>query len=408
MLFADLNDGSTMANMQLVLDRKYDNLCTGASVSVTGNIALRNGRVDLAVSKLDVLGGCPPDYPLFKGRLPMDHLRSNLHLRSRTATFGAVWRLRSTLFAAVQSFFKDQSFLQVSTPVLTGNDCEGGGEAFRVTNGKDDEFFGHPVYTAVSGQLHAEFLASAMSRVYTLGPTFRAERSDSTRHLAEFWMLEAEMAFFTDLDQLLDFVEALMVQVAKHILLNAREEIQFFDERFEKGLIDKLTACAEGGFTRITYTEAVKILAESSLEIERTVNWGESLSVQHERFLADKFGPVFITDYPKAVKPFYMKSSLTCKEGFPTVACMDFILPLIGEVVGGSIREDNYDQLAANIIENKQRLEDFDWYLDLRKYGSVPHGGFGLGMERILAYCTGIRNVRDLIPAPRYMDHCKM
>lgn len=276
------------------------------------------------------------------------------------------------------------------------------------TNTGLPEFFDKPVYATVSGQLHAEFLASALSRVYTLGPTFRAEKSDSTRHLAEFWMLEAEMAFITETDQLVDFIEAQTKHIISHILRNSVDDLEFLDKYVQKGLIAKLETYCHSPFQRVSYTEAIQFLLEQNTKWEFKVEWGKSLQTEHEKFIAKHYNsPVFITDYPASIKPFYMKKSGSTRMG-ATVACTDLIFPDIGEVVGGSLREDQFSTLESNMNNQGIPLNDYQWYLDLRKNGSVPHGGFGMGVERLLAICTGVLNLRDLIPVPRYYHKCDM
>nr|KAJ3420484.1 hypothetical protein HK105_005616 [Polyrhizophydium stewartii] len=443
--FVDLDDGSALAGLQVVMDGDSPlapSIKTGTALRISGTLVHVSGKkqaVEVAATDIVILGDCDSGtYPLHKARLPLDHLRENQHLRSRTRTFGAIWRAHE--------------FMLVSTPILTSHDCEGGGEAFRVLTDETlkshvdcavasamrdaapqdgdknamplavpQEFFGKPVYATVSGQLHAEFLASALSRVYTLGPTFRAEKSQSTRHLAEFWMLEAEACFLTDVSQLLDLAEAKIKHVVGHLLDAVPADLAFFDEFVERGLIAKLERVRDEPFARVTYTEAVSLLqqtaargAKDAPSWEFPVKWGLPLQSEHEKHLAQEiFGkPVFVTDYPKEFKPFYMKASAAAAAGATsapgeTVACTDLLVPKIGELVGGSLREDRLDVLRRRVTECGLSEEEYQWYLDLRRYGSVPHGGYGMGFERFLGFVTGVTNLRDLIPAPRYFENCR-
>ncbi|KAJ3413463.1 hypothetical protein HDV05_008032 [Chytridiales sp. JEL 0842] len=445
--FAEIADGSTVAGIQAVLDPTLaKTLQTGSSVRLEGDlvssVGLKQGK-ELKVRDLKVIGESNPEtYPLHKSKLPLEYLRELGHLRSRTRTFTSVLRIRNAAIVGIQNFFQSQQFLQVHTPIITSHDCEGAGEVFRVLSGESFsshiqtalesanadattqpkeftapktplEFFGLPVYLTVSGQLHAELLASAVSRVYTLNPTFRAEKSLSTRHLAEFWMLEAEAAFLTDLDQLLDLIEGCIKSVTKYVLENCNEELQMIWTSLEKkDHLKNLEDIMNAPFARVTYTEAIEILLKQEKKNwEYPVQWGLSLQSEHERFLAEEYfrKPVFVTDYPADVKPFYMLNSPSSQpdNARNTVACTDLLVPGIGELIGGSLREDNIELLEQKLIKAGLSLEDYQWYIDLRRYGSVPHGGFGLGLERYLLYITGLTNVRDVVPSPRWFGHVR-
>jgi asparaginyl-tRNA synthetase len=359
--------------------------------------------VELHIEHLKVLGEAN-DYPLHKGRIPLDVLREFQHLRSRSNLFAALWRIRNALIQGIHSFFQQHDFLLTNTPVFTSSDCEGGGEAFQVTTGQEKPFFGRPVYTTVSSQLHLEVLAHAMSRVYTLGPAFRAEPSDSTRHLAEFWMLEAEMAYLDNLDQLLDFIEAQMKHSIHHLITHVPTDLDFCDQFIQKGQKEMLFKVIEEDFGRMTYSEAIRILSQKS-DWKFPVKWGVPLQTEHEKYLAEHIqkGPLFITEYPKVVKPFYMKQS----EDARIVYCTDLVVPKWGEIVGGSLRENSFTVLQDNLKHHNIPQSDYQYYLDIRKYGSVPLAGYGLGFERLLGFVTGMSNIRDLIPFPRYLGHCR-
>ncbi|XJO78236.1 hypothetical protein BDV3_002713 [Batrachochytrium dendrobatidis] len=449
--FIDLDDGSLLSGLQIVMDSSVaKTLTTGTSVKISGKLVpspSKNQAVDLEAIDLTVLGECDPQsYAISKNRLPLGHLREYQHLRSRTRIFGALWRIRSAALQGIHDFFRAQEFTQVNMPILTTHDCEGGGEAFRVLTDDTlksyqnyavnysqttqhqalplpDEFFGKPVYTTVSAQLHLEFMASALSRVYVLGPAFRAEKSQSTRHLAEFWMLEAEACFIPTISALTDLIEGNIKHVIQHVLNTCQEDLALFDQFSERDLVQKLDNVSNKLFERMTYTDAVQVLlnAEKGINGKRCapewqfpVKWGLPLQSEHEKFLAETIikGPVFVTDYPKKIKPFYMKqsgignTSVTKCDG-ETVACTDLLLPKVGELVGGSLREDQYELLAQKINDAGLDSAQLEWYLDLRKYGSVPHGGYGMGFERLLGYLTGMTNIRDMIPAPRSYGHCK-
>lgn len=422
--FVEINDGSTLSNFQVVVDASHPQfdeiittLSTGVSVSVTGTLVEspgKNQQVEMHAKEITIIGACDPEvYPLQKKRHSFEFLRTIAHLRPRTNTIGAVTRVRNALAWATHQFYQERGFIYVHTPIITGSDCEGAGKMFRVTTldpekppkteeGKIDynqDFFGHPAYLTVSGQLNGEIYACALSDIYTFGPTFRAENSNTSRHLAEFWMIEPEMAF-ADINDNMDLAEAYLKYVFNYILKNCQEDLAFFDKHVSEGLIQRLQQIVDTPFERATYTYAVRILEKSGKDFEFPVKWGVDLQSEHERYLAEEFfcKPVIITDYPKEIKSFYMRANDDGK----TVAAMDVIVPKIGEIIGGSQREERYDKLLAKIKENNLKEEDYWWYLELRKYGSVPHSGFGVGFERLIQYATGMENIRDVIPFPRY------
>ncbi len=417
--FIELNDGSTLANLQIVAEATLpeysaliNQLSTGASVSVQGHLVESPGKnqaLELKASHIKLLGACDPEkYPLQKKRHSFEYLRTIAHLRPRTNTQGAVLRVRSALAFATHLFFQGRDFLYVHTPLLTGSDCEGGGEMFQVTTVKPGatdltkDFFGKPAYLTVSGQLEGEILALALSDVYTFGPTFRAENSNTSRHLAEFWMIEPEMAF-ADLSANRECAESYLKFCLHYVLENCREDLQFFDKFIENGLVQRLEHVASTPFAHLTYTKAVEILKGCGKSFEFPVEWGIDLQSEHERYLAEEYckKPVILTDYPAAIKAFYMRENPDGK----TVAAMDVLVPKIGELIGGSQREDRLDLLESKIAQNGLNREDYWWYLELREYGSVPHAGFGLGFERLVLFVTGMENIRDVIPFPRYPGH---
>jgi asparaginyl-tRNA synthetase len=404
-IFADLTNGS--AELQCVVPQK---LPTGTAVELTGlmvPLADRKQSMEFRADSVKILGSCPPDYPLQKTRLSFDFLRTQLHLRSRTRSFAAIWRIRNTLTRAIHDFYDSKGFCQVTTPILTSADCEGGGEAFGVVSQNRKEFFGKPVFLSVSGQLHLELMASAMEKVYTLGPVFRAEKSDSTRHLAEFWMLEAEMAFVTDLNFLLDSIQGLLSHVAKFVKNESFDDLKFMTNFVDPTVLDRIDMLINADYQRITYDSAIKILNKrKNVDLKL---WGTALVTEEEKYLCDHFkSPVFVTNYPSNIKPFYMKKSMIQSPFGETVDCVDLLLPHICEVVGGSLRENNLETLVANMTKAGMNHKDYEWYTDTRKYGSVPLAGYGLGIERILSFITSVTNVRDLIPVPRYLGHCTM
>lgn len=423
--FIEVNDGSCLSNIQVVLENnfpKYDDLITtlstGASISVEGTIVQSPGKnqlIEIHAKHIDLIGSCDPEtYPLQKKRHSLEFLRSIAHLRPRTNTIGAAMRIRNALAFATHKFFQERGFVYLNTPIITTSDCEGAGQMFRVTTLLDgdrpkldkdgnvdskSDFFGAPAYLTVSGQLNGEVYACALSDVYTFGPTFRAENSNTSRHLAEFWMIEPEMAF-ADLKDNIDCAEGYLKYSIQYLLENCLEDLTFCSEWIEKGLLDKLRKVVETPFKRLSYTDAIKILQDSGKQFEYAVEWGCDLQSEHEKFLTEEIfnSPVVLTDYPKDIKAFYMRANDDGK----TVAAMDVLVPGIGEIIGGSQREERLDLLEKKLEEHNLPKESYWWYLELRKYGSVPHSGFGLGLERLVRFATGIENIRDVIPFPRY------
>jgi len=423
--FIALNDGSCMSNLQVIAEKSriseeiIHQLTTGASCSVTGTLVespAEGQALELNASSLEILGDCPSDYPLQKKRHSFEFLREIGHLRARTNTFGAVARVRNALTMAVHNFFQEQEFFNVHTPIITASDAEGAGEMFQVTtlpfetfNSSEGidysrDFFGKKASLTVSGQLSAETYATALGRVYTFGPTFRAENSNTSRHLAEFWMIEPEMSF-CDINGNMDLAENFLKYVLRYVLENCSEDMAFFNQFVQKGIIDDLKAVVNSDFTRISYTKAIEHLEASGVEFEFPVSWGIDLASEHEKYLTETVykGPVIITDYPKDIKAFYMKLNDDGK----TVRAMDVLVPRLGEIIGGSERENRYDVLLKKIQDMNLNPEDYWWYLDLRKYGSVPHAGFGLGFERLIQYVTGMTNIRDVIPYSRSARNCE-
>ena len=419
--FIVLNDGTFFEPIQVVYSDALPNFAeisktnVGAALIVKGTlVATPSAKQPFEIQAKDICieGASTPDYPLQKKRHTMEYLRTITHLRARTNTFSAVFRVRSLIAYAIHKFFQERDFVYVHTPLITGSDCEGAGEMFRVTtldpsdpprlpDGSVDfskDFFGKETNLTVSGQLNGETFAMAFKNIYTFGPTFRAENSNTTRHAAEFWMIEPEMAF-ADLDDDMALAESMIKYIINYVLENAPEEMQFFNNFIDKGLIERLQHVASSDFGRVTYTDAVKILEKHNDEVEYKVSWGCDLQTEHERFLTEKEfkRPVFVTDYPKEIKAFYMKLN----EDGKTVAAMDCLVPGIGEIIGGSQREADYDTLLARMNEMGLKKEDYDFYLDLRKYGSARHAGFGLGFERCVMYLTGMGNIRDVLPFPR-------
>jgi len=421
--FIEVNDGSSMANLQVVLNADFPDyedvlklLNTGTSVEVTGVLVASLGkgqRIELRVSTVQVYGEADPEiYPLQKKRHSFEFLRTIGHLRSRTNTLSAVFRVRNTCANAIHQFFQERGFLWIHAPIITTNDCEGAGELFTVTNlnlkdiPKTDEqevdfsqdFFGRRAYLTVSGQLEAEVMAMAFRDVYTFGPTFRAENSNTSRHLAEFWMVEPEMAF-CDLPGDMDLAEAFLKYIFKSVLENCIEDLEFFNQRIDNSVLTTAENIINNQFERITYTEAIALLEKSDRPFEYPVSWGLDLQSEHERYLAEELfkKPVIVTDYPVEIKAFYMRLS----EDEKTVRAMDVLAPKIGEIIGGSQREERLDVLERRIKSQGMNPEDLWWYLDLRRYGTVPHAGFGLGFERLVQFMTGMGNIRDVIPFPR-------
>ncbi len=423
--FIELNDGSCFKGVQVVFERanltNYDEIAkqnVGASLSVAGTLVLTpeaKQPFEIKAKNVTVEGESTPDYPLQKKRHSLEYLREIAYLRPRTNTFGAVFRIRSEAAFAIHEFFNSQGFVYVHTPLITGSDCEGAGAMFQVTtlpladvpkkDGKVDytkDFFGKQASLTVSGQLSAEAYAMAFGKVYTFGPTFRAERSNTARHAAEFWMIEPEMAF-ADLSDDMDVAEAMVKYIIRHVMKTCPDELAFLNNFVDKGLIDRLNNVESNEFVRLPYTEAIKILEPIKDKFEFPVYWGCDLQSEHERYLTEQvYGkPVFLTDYPKEIKAFYMRLNDDGK----TVAAADLLVPGIGELIGGSQREERYDVLVNRIKELGMKPEDYDWYLNLRKYGGVTHSGYGLGFERMIMYLTGIANIRDVIPFPRTVDN---
>ena len=426
--FLVVNDGSFFEPLQVVYsDQMADfssiaKIGVGAAVIVTGTIVETPGAkqpIEMQAQEVVVEGASPSDYPLQKKRHSFEYLRTISHLRARTNTFQAVFRVRSLAAYAIHRFFQERGFVYVHTPLITGSDCEGAGEMFQVTtmdlanvpktaDGKVDysqDFFGKPTNLTVSGQLDAETYAFAFRNVYTFGPTFRAENSNTTRHAAEFWMIEPEMCF-ADLKDDMILAESMLKYIIRYVLENAPEEMAFFNQFVDKGLIERLQHVLNSDFGHVTYTEAIGILEKHNDEFEYKVHWGSDLQTEHERFLTEKEfkRPVFVTDYPKEIKAFYMKLN----EDGKTVAAMDCLVPGIGEIIGGSQREDKLELLEKRMDELGLNREDYEFYLDLRRYGSARHAGFGLGFERCVMYLTGMGNIRDVIPFPRTVKNCDL
>ena len=426
--FIVMNDGTFFEPLQIVYgDRLYNfaeinKINVGAAIIVTGTLVATpqaKQPFEIQADEVVIEGASTPDYPLQKKRHTLEYLRTITHLRARTNTFQAVFRVRSLAAYAIHKFFQERGFVYVHTPLITGSDCEGAGEMFRVTTldmnevprteeGAVDfsqDFFGKETNLTVSGQLNGETYAMAFKNIYTFGPTFRAENSNTTRHAAEFWMIEPEMAF-ADLKDDMVLAEGMIKYIIRYVMENAPEEMAFFNQFVDKGLIDRLEHVVNSDFGHVTYTDAIKILEKHNDEFEYKVFWGCDLQTEHERYLTEKEfkRPVFVTDYPKEIKAFYMKLN----EDGKTVAAMDCLVPGIGEIIGGSQREDDYDKLLERMEELGLKKEDYDFYLDLRKYGSARHAGFGLGFERCVMYLTGMANIRDVIPFPRTVNNCDL
>lgn len=425
--FIELNDGTFFNPVQIVVGKdnedfeKCEKLKLSSAIIVIGKLVLTPDSkqpFEIQAEKIIVEGESTDDYPLQKKRHTFEFLRTILHLRPRTNTFNAVFRVRSRLAFAIHKFFNERGFVYVHTPIITGSDAEGAGEMFRVTTldldniPKDDDgnvdfsqdFFSKSTNLTVSGQLQAEAYALAFRNVYTFGPTFRSEHSNTPRHAAEFWMMEPEICF-ADLDDVCNLAEDMVRYIIKDVMENCEEEIKFFNSFVDKNLIERLTKVANKSFKKLTYTEAVEILQKSGEKFEYPVEWGMDLQTEHEKYLSEKVvdGPVFVTDYPKEIKAFYMRLNDDNK----TVAATDLLVPGIGELIGGSQREERYELLDKKMNELGFNKEEYKWYLDLRKYGGVKHGGFGLGFERMVMYMTGMSNIRDVIPFPRTVGHCE-
>jgi len=424
--FIALNDGSCFASIQIVLSPELDGyqevsrVGTGAALTVVGQLVASPaaGQAwEVQASRVEIVGTSDESYPLQKKRHTLEYLRSIAHLRPRANTFGAVFRMRSALAFATHQFFQQRGFLYVQTPIITANDCEGAGEMFRVTTldpvhppqqeGQVDwtsDFFGQRTGLTVSGQLQGELFATAFSDIYTFGPTFRAENSNTSRHAAEFWMIEPEIAF-ADLHDNCRLGEDFLRYMVIYALEHCREDLEFFNQRIEKGLLDKLESLAKAEFRTISYTEAVEQLQQSGQSFQFPVEWGHDLQSEHERYLTENIfnGPVFVVDYPKQIKAFYMRMN----DDEKTVAAMDLLVPRVGEIIGGSQREERFDVLKSRMDQQGIATTDMEWYLDIRRWGSCPHAGFGLGFERLLMYLTGMENIRDVIPFPRTPGHAQ-
>lgn len=416
MAFIALNDGTSLNHLQIVIDKSAgisfeDALPTGTSIKVTGTVVEdQHGSVEINAEEISVIGACAPDYPLQKKRHTLEFLRSMPHLRGRTNTFNAVLRVRSVMAEAIHQYFQDRNYVYVNTPLITGSDCEGAGEMFQVTtigystdykNEEEyyaDDFFGRKAGLSVSGQLEGEVAAMAMGKIYTFGPSFRAENSNTPKHLAEFWHVEPEIAF-AELPEVIEEAESMIKYVIRTVLDTCKEEMKFFDAHFEKGLIERLEELISNDFGVCEYTEAIRLLKESGEDFQYPVEWGCDLQTEHERYISEKVfkKAVFVTNYPKEIKSFYMKQNPDGK----TVAAVDLLVPGVGEIIGGSEREADYDKLIAAMEARGMNLDLYSDYLDLRRYGSVPHGGFGLGFERLIMYVTGVSNIRDVILYPR-------
>ncbi|HEX3871239.1 MAG TPA: asparagine--tRNA ligase [Pirellulales bacterium] len=420
--FLELNDGSCLGNLQVVADGKLPNyesdikrLGTGASITVEGLIKASPAKgqaTELQASRIEVHGLADPEtYVLQKKQHSFEYLRTIAHLRPRTNTFGAIARIRNQVCRSIHDFFQEQGFLYIHPPIITASDCEGAGEMFKVTTmdlakvpkaeGKIDftqDFFNRPAYLTVSGQLQAEIFACSLGKVYTFGPTFRAENSNTSRHLAEFWMVEPEMAFF-ELKDNMDLAEAFLKRIFRDVLEHCQEDLELFNTRIDDTVIKTLESIVDSEFLRVSYTEAVEALEKSGKTFEYSVAWGRDLQAEHERWLTEqKFGrPTILYDYPRTLKPFYMRVN----DDEKTVRAMDILVPKVGEIIGGSQREERLHVLEARMAEQGLNPADYWWYLDLRRYGTVPHSGFGLGLERVVQFITGMANIRDVIPFPR-------
>jgi len=420
--FVELNDGSCMANLQIVIDadvpgyeQTIKDVSTGSSLAVVGQVKESPGkgqRVELQASTLELIGKADADdYPLQKKRHSFEFLREIAHLRPRTNTFGAVARVRNTISSSIHNFFQSRGFLYINTPIITTSDCEGAGEMFQVTTldlarlaalqtelDFSQDFFGKAASLTVSGQLEAEIFATSLGDCYTFGPTFRAENSNTARHLAEFWMVEPEMPFY-ELPDNMDLAEQFIKTIAGDVLEQCGDDMEFFNKRIDQTVLETLENIVEHEFVRLPYTEAIEILIGSGQKFEFAVEWGRDLQSEHERYLTEQHfqKPVILYDYPRTIKPFYMK----CNDDQKTVRAMDVLVPRVGEIIGGSQREERYDVLVERMRECDLNPEDYWWYVDLRRYGTVPHSGFGLGLERMVQLVTGMTNIRDVIPFPR-------
>ena len=419
--FIELNDGTFFKNVQIVCDETLANfrdvvkITLGSSLKITGRLVLTPAMkqpFEIKAEQVEVIGLCSPEYPLQKKRHTFEYLRTQAHLRARTNTFSAVFRIRSLAAQAIHAFFAQRGFVYVHTPLITTSDCEGAGEMFRVTTldlndlpkdehgrvKESEDFFGKPANLTVSGQLNGEAYCMAFRNIYTFGPTFRAENSNTPRHAAEFWMIEPEIAF-ADLQDDMQLAEDMLKYVINDVMSKAPEEYEFLNQFVDKGLIERLSHVASSTFAHVSYTDAIDILQKSGQKFDYDVHWGMDIQTEHERYLAEKHfgGPVCVHDYPKDIKAFYMRMN----EDQKTVAAVDVLVPGIGELIGGSQREERLDMLEKRIAELGLNPESYSWYLDLRRYGTVPHAGFGLGFERLIMYLTGMSNIRDVLPFPR-------
>ena len=428
LVFVEVNDGSVFSNLQVIIEptisqfeKVVASIATGASIAVTGTLVEspgQNQKIEMHATEVAILGSADPEnYPLQKKRHSFEFLRTIAHLRPRTNTFGAVARVRNAIAYATHTFFQERGFLYIHTPIITGSDCEGGGKMFQVTTidpntpprgqkgGIDytKDFFAKPTFLTVSGQLNGEAYACALSDVYTFGPTFRAENSNTSRHLAEFWMIEPEMAF-ADINDNMDCAEQYIKYIVRYVLENLPEDMAFFNQYLEPGLLERLQKIVDTPFERSSYTYAIRVLQKSGKSFQFPVEWGVDLQSEHERFLTEEFfqKPVILTDYPRKIKAFYMRDNQDNK----TVAAMDVLVPQIGEIIGGSQREERLSVLERKIEEFGLQKDAYRWYLELRKYGSVPHAGFGVGFERLIQFVTGLENIRDVIPFPRTPGNC--
>ena len=422
--FIALNDGSTIKNVQIVADgEKFDpetikQITTGACINVNGLLVESPGagqNVEIQAEEIEIYGTCPQDYPMQKKGQTFEYMRQHAHMRLRTNTFGAVFRIRHNMAIAIHKFFHDRGFFYFHSPIITASDCEGAGEMYQVTTKNlydlkkdeegriiyDDDFFGKMTSLTVSGQLEGELGATALGQIYTFGPTFRAENSNTPRHLAEFWMIEPEVAFI-DMNDLMDLEEEFIKYCVQWALDNCQDDLEFLNKMIDKTLIERLNSVVSTDFIRLPYTEGIKILEEAAAKgrkFEFPIKWGMDLASEHERYLVEEHfkKPVILTDYPKEIKAFYMKQN----EDGKTVQGTDVLFPQIGEIIGGSVREESYDKLINRINELNIPMKDMWWYLDTRKFGTCPHGGFGLGFERLILFVTGMQNIRDVIPFPR-------
>lgn len=420
--FMEINDGTTLNHLQIVIDKASgldfeDAMHLGTAVRVLGTaVASEQNKVEINAEEIEVIGECPPEYPLQKKRHTLEYLRTMPHLRGRTNTFNAVFRVRSVAAAALHQYFQQNGYVYVNTPLITGSDCEGAGEMFQVTtigynkeykNEEEyyaDDFFGKKAGLSVSGQLEGEVAAMAFGKIYTFGPSFRAENSNTPRHVAEFWHVEPEIAF-AQLDEVIEIAEDMIKFVIREILEKCPDEMKFFDQRFENGLIEKLESLIANDFAVCTYTEAIELLKKADVEFTYPVEWGLDMQTEHERYICEQVfkKAVFVTNYPKEIKSFYMKQNDDGK----TVAAVDLLVPGVGEIIGGSEREASYEKIVAEMEKRGMNTELYSDYLDLRRFGSVPHGGFGLGFERLIMYVTGMSNIRDVILYPRTVGNVR-